>query len=494
MRPPPLPLVTRFQVGELEEEDLKDSLHEKADTCLTVSPGQSTTSTFCPSPSPGKQRDQTNISTEGTGASEYLSSQPEDLPPTEEIIGVEDKEHIMQTEPESHSDEEPGREGPAPSIESVEELASTAKGPEGCHTSEQDADTAVEALSSAVSIPPTQDLPHGTTPSPSDWLTKKRKFVHNEETDLQVDNSYGQLRTAQRDVVGDTIEVWTRSRRKATMLAHKSPSPVAPTKTTSPATFSRSQTQDPDEMGSGRRGAQDKSPPQSTVGPPAREDVGRVPVVVFSNTNIQENKTIMRSFASLGGRVTTSINKATILVVGDGPLKKTGKLIMAVSIGLDVATEQWIVETVNKGQTQNIRQFLPKDPSREQQWGFNLGQAIDRGKRGLTHLLAGTTVFFTKQLKRELGSLDREISQIATILGAEAVKHRLPALKNKGQYKEKELLIIGAPQDPQGAHAGRLGQKLFSKDILTMGALRGEIDRESSESILEVPVKDEENN
>ncbi|KAJ4557247.1 hypothetical protein HRR78_000914 [Exophiala dermatitidis] len=319
--------------------------------------------------------------------------------------------------------------------------------------------------------------------------TKKRKLVHSKAGSSRHHSHSPSPAAQMHEEEDNTIVIQTSLRAPTTTEVYGSSTPVFPT-TVSPWTLPRPQT---GEKATRRR----RSPAEGASTPSRRRSSSRrnatqKPVAIFSNTNIQEDKRIMTSFASLGARVTSSISDATVLVVGARPLKKTGKLIMAVALGLDVVTEQWITESVDKGQLVNVRKFLPNDPTREQQWSFNLKQALARGKQGLTCLLAGTTVCFTKQLKTDLGSLDRELSQIATILGAEAVKHRLPALKDKDKHDENELLIIGVPDDPQGAHVGRLGHKLYNKDILTMGALRGQIEREFSEFILEVPVKAED--
>ncbi|KAL2403961.1 hypothetical protein ABEF95_004601 [Exophiala dermatitidis] len=323
--------------------------------------------------------------------------------------------------------------------------------------------------------------------SSSERPTKKQKLVHSEAGGSRHDSHPPSQMHEEED---STIVIQTTPRAPTTAGAYGSLTPVVPTDSISPWTLPRPQT---GEKASRRR----RSPAKGASTPSrrwssSRRNATQRPVAIFSNTNIQEDKRIMRSFASLGARVTSSISDATVLVVGAGPLKKTGKLIMAVALGLDVVTEQWIIESVDKGRLINVRKFLPDDPTREQQWDFNLKQALARGKQGLTCLLAGTTVCFTKQLKTDLGSLDRELSQIATILGAEAVKHRLPALKDKDKLSENELLIIGVPNDPQRAHVGRLGHKLFNKDILTMAALRGQIETACSEFILEVPVKAED--
>jgi hypothetical protein len=200
----------------------------------------------------------------------------------------------------------------------------------------------------------------------------------------------------------------------------------------------------------------------------------------------------MAAFERLGGKVGMTINDATVLCIPSGPVKKTGKLVMAVAKGIDIVTEKWMADSRRLGRFPSLGQYLPHDGVQQRAWRCNLRDAIHRGKKGLTHLLSGTTVYLTKELRRSLGNLEQEISQIAWILGAEAVERRLPALKDKDTLSQTGVLVIGVRNDPQGGLVGRLGQVLFNKDILTMAALRGRLERDSEEFVIEVPIKEED--
>jgi hypothetical protein len=165
---------------------------------------------------------------------------------------------------------------------------------------------------------------------------------------------------------------------------------------------------------------------------------------------------------------------------------------MAVAIGINIVTENWVEDSVRRGRFLSFDHYLPQ--AVDKTWRCDLKEAVERGKNGLTRLLDGTTVYFTQDLRQQLGILEREMAQIATMLGADSVERRLPALKNKDNLHPTSILIIGVPRDRQGAHIGRLGQPLFNKDILPMAALRGQVERNSPEFLIETPVKDEEDN
>jgi hypothetical protein len=175
--------------------------------------------------------------------------------------------------------------------------------------------------------------------------------------------------------------------------------------------------------------------------------------------------------------------------MGGSTLKKTSKLVMAVAQGIDIVTEKWITQAQRLGDFPPLKNYLPLDVTTELSWKFNLRDATERGKQGLTHLLSGTTVYFTRQLRKDLGGLERDLAQIATMLGANGVKKRLPAAKDKEHLSENNTLIIGVANDPEGAKVGRLEQKLYNKDMLTMAALRGVVERNSNDFLLDVPIK-----
>ena len=199
----------------------------------------------------------------------------------------------------------------------------------------------------------------------------------------------------------------------------------------------------------------------------------------------------MKTFKSLGGKETASIIDANILCIAPGQLKKTYKLIMAVARGKDIVSTEWMEDVHRQGSFTAVEDFLPRDGSRERSWKFNLKEAINRGKKGLSQLLTGTTIYFTKQLKAELGDLERELAQIATIVGAN-VKGRLPTVKDKNKLKDEDVMVLGVLADPQSDFIARLGLTLFNKDVLTMAVLRGKVERQSEEFLIGAGIKDED--
>jgi hypothetical protein len=224
-----------------------------------------------------------------------------------------------------------------------------------------------------------------------------------------------------------------------------------------------------------------------SVSPTETKKRKEAPVVYFaSNTTIDARKNTMNTFFGLGGKKARFIGEANVLCVGD-ELKKTGTLLLAIAQGVDIVTENWIVETHRNKAFPQTSKFVPKDSGSERHWGFKLQDAMGRGKEGLAHLLTGVTIYTTAQFKKDLGTVRaRDVSNIATALGAEVIKPQLPKVLSA------PALAIGVCNDPEAARVGRLGLKLYDKELLTMAVLRGAIDLESDEFVIETPVKNED--
>ncbi|KAI1613237.1 hypothetical protein EDD36DRAFT_259199 [Exophiala viscosa] len=492
MRPPPLPIVNLETPSQAQiNQDIMKLLDDEQSNCTPPPQDSSSQHTASPTPprhGPESQRDISMTSNDAKGCTSE-----------DGLASIGSILKTGQAADEICQETEVAAERPIPSVQAVPsppsselETAETSSNLVDVGHAHRDAETAADAcltydtLPTPVSLTSSND---GDRTQASSTILKKRKLAEIESDDVESQSDQNDGNPSPVADFANSIQsegsVDAEQRKKGRGSARgqrKSPrTPIHPNGDIS-SSFATTD-----------RGSPKKRMRRVSSGSSLATQDAFKPVVVFSgNTVVDQDKTAMEAFKHLGGRVTKSINEANILCVPDGSLKKTSKLIMAVARGIDIVTESWVVETQRSGSFPAVEDFLPQDPSREQLWNFDLKQALQRGKAGLTHLLSGTTVIFSKQVRTDLGNLEREMSQIATMLGADAVRNRLPALKDKGKYSENDLLIIGTPNDPQGALIGRLGKKLFNKDILTMAVLRGEIERDSSEFLVDIPIKDEE--
>ena len=256
----------------------------------------------------------------------------------------------------------------------------------------------------------------------------------------------------------------------------------------SPTTSTKSRT-----MSKSRKTLADVPPGRSRRIPVAssthfEEYFGLPPKVSFSSTTtVNRKKDTMNHFVRLGGQEVKRIEKANMLIIGGAALKKTVNLIIAVARGMDVVNERWIVECKRKNALLDILPFLPEEENHKADWGTTLAEAINRGKEGvLQQLLQDTTVYTTRSLDNDTRS--RDLSPIVKSLGGNIIKGSLPSTKSR----TRKYFLLGTKGDLQAAEAQRMGHKLFDKDLLILGALRGKIDTDSPEFLIDVPVKEDE--
>jgi hypothetical protein len=215
---------------------------------------------------------------------------------------------------------------------------------------------------------------------------------------------------------------------------------------------------------------------------------GSLPKVIFGgSTSVDGKNKIMESFRSFGGSVTKSIMKADILCVSGGALKKTTKFVTAIALGKYVVDERWLVESHRKQTLLDPEAFIPKDAEHEREWDFNLKSAIERGRGGLNGLLDATCVYFTRQLEIDLVVNFKDFSRTAQLLGADDMGVSVPTEAST----EETMVVIGVDNDPQAPVIRGLGFRLYQKDLLVMGVLRGRIDLYSDDFVIEAPIKSE---
>ncbi|KAI4137613.1 MAG: hypothetical protein L6R39_007189 [Caloplaca ligustica] len=168
-----------------------------------------------------------------------------------------------------------------------------------------------------------------------------------------------------------------------------------------------------------------------------------------------------------------NIADCDILCTGKGELKRTSSLILAVLMGKEIVTDQWVMQSAVKKQILDTAGFVPENATN---WGTTLSDAIERGRRGLKPL-EDWTINFTPSVKKELGKSWSELKEVCLFAGA-TVQAMIP---RKGPGESDSTVVIAAPHEPDQSNLEERGWKLFSKDIITFSVLRGELDADSDE-------------
>ena len=214
-----------------------------------------------------------------------------------------------------------------------------------------------------------------------------------------------------------------------------------------------------------------------------QEPLPKTRVLFASSTTLDTSKAFMKFLTAHGVQKATSIDDCTILCVGkEAELKRTSNLVLAVLNGKDVITDTWISESVNAKVLLDLEQYRATDPSKEDEWGTSLTDAIARGKEGLRPFV-DLSFCFTPAVKTELGKGFADMKSICLQGGAKSIQATLP---RKGPQEPCRTIMIannGDDQDVEFLH--RNGWKVFSKEMITFSILRGSLQSESEEFMID---------
>lgn len=210
--------------------------------------------------------------------------------------------------------------------------------------------------------------------------------------------------------------------------------------------------------------------------------------VFFSSSTTIDRASKRLTFLERNGVTkVNSVEECDILCVGKGELKKTGSLVLAVISGKEVITDDWISTSISKGELLDPRSFLARDPTKEAEWKIDLSEAIERGKRGIKPFL-NSSFFFTSAAKKDLGKGFTDLKAIAMHAGAKSVQVSIP--KKPSQLGDKSKTFIIAVQDDGELPAlEEAGWRSFNKDIITLSVLRGTVDVEGSEFLIQRQIE-----
>lgn len=204
-------------------------------------------------------------------------------------------------------------------------------------------------------------------------------------------------------------------------------------------------------------------------------------VFFASSTTVDKTSKFKNFLDNHGVTRVKSVRDCDILCIGNSDLKKTCNLVLAVMSGKQVITEDWVVQSVSKGELLDHNGFLARDPVKEAEWETDLSEAIDRGKRGVQPFL-DFAVHFTPAAKKELGKGFTDLKGIAEHAGAKSVLATLP--RKSSLTQAPKTIIIAIPDDGDLLALEEGGWRSFNKDIVTLSVLRGSLDVKSDEFLI----------
>jgi len=210
---------------------------------------------------------------------------------------------------------------------------------------------------------------------------------------------------------------------------------------------------------------------------PNSAQTSNIKVVFTSSSSIGSSRQFKRFLNKSQVKTLDNVVDSTILCVGKSELKKTSKLIMAVLLGKEIVTDDWVIESAKAGKVLDIGQYLARDEEKEKEWGISLDKAIERGKHGVK-AFEGWTIAFTQAAKKDVGKSGfDELRDIALHAGAKSVSSALPTKEPDGS---PSTMIIAVLNDPSITTL-KDGWRCFTRGIIGLTVLRGELDISSDE-------------
>ncbi|KAL9101060.1 MAG: hypothetical protein Q9163_003634 [Psora crenata] len=202
-----------------------------------------------------------------------------------------------------------------------------------------------------------------------------------------------------------------------------------------------------------------------------------IKVVFASSSAVGGSKQFSKFLNRQGVRIVDCIKNCNVLCVSKGNLKKTSKLIMAVLLGKQIATDDWVTDSAKAGRLLDVQRYLVRDHKKEAEWGIRLNDAIDRGTQGVRPF-QGWTITFTQKAKKDAGKDGfHELKELAIMAGAKQVSS---VQLTKPMADVPLTLIIASVDDPFLAEV-KTGLKCFTRDIIGISILRGVLDTSSDE-------------
>ena len=264
-----------------------------------------------------------------------------------------------------------------------------------------------------------------------------------------------------------------------------SQTPLARTTTPRSQTLSTAKSVDDSPAISAEPPSSTRSTRSSKAGDLGRPSIDRdgIHVVFASSTSVGDSRAFKKFLSERGVHIIQKVAEATCLCVGNGELKKTSKLMLAVVLGLHIVREDWVIESARLKALQPLDSYLARDPPREKEWGIDLADAIERGRGGL-RIFDGHCIVITPAVKKEIGKDgSNDLKEVALCAGAKSVTNTLP---KKGDKGSPSTVVIGMPVDK--ASAVWKDRRVFTKDIIGLSVLRGKLDVEDDEFLISAPV------
>jgi len=178
----------------------------------------------------------------------------------------------------------------------------------------------------------------------------------------------------------------------------------------------------------------------------------------------------MQQFLALGAKKVEKVtSKSDVLVVGNGAIMKTPKLLLAVALGQPIVRDEWVTECAKAGKFVDMDDYMPKNTT-DIDWKDILGE----DQCGRQDLFKGTHLLVTPALKKSYGKMWEDIQVLADVIGFESVT----STSARNANLSRDTIVIGKEtEDLDLISLIEEDVTCYSKDLLSSSILKGNLDR-----------------
>ncbi|KAK7537874.1 hypothetical protein IWX49DRAFT_590528 [Phyllosticta citricarpa] len=204
--------------------------------------------------------------------------------------------------------------------------------------------------------------------------------------------------------------------------------------------------------------------------------------VVFSNSTVQTRPSTLKFLSRQGVKIQESVTNGCdfLCVNASGQLKKSFKLLMSVILGKPIISDEWVVKSVVAKKLVDHESFITTNTPSEWQWGSSREEVTAALKRDRSRLFEGFDIIVTPQLKKEYGDGYKDIEKLLKECGAAKVVSK----QARSQDPSGSTVVIGSENgdaDVIKLSDSDDGWSCFSRELISMSILRGDLNLESDE-------------
>ncbi|KAK7530688.1 uncharacterized protein J3D65DRAFT_639220 [Phyllosticta citribraziliensis] len=204
--------------------------------------------------------------------------------------------------------------------------------------------------------------------------------------------------------------------------------------------------------------------------------------VAFSNSSVNSRPSTLKFLARQGVKIQDSVTNCCdyLCVNASGQLIKSFKLLMSVILGKPIISDEWVLKSLNAKKLVDPDDFITTNAPSEWRWGKTKEDVAKALRRDRSKLFEGLDIFITPKLKKDYGAAYKDIEKLLKETGASTVASK----QARSQDPSSTTVVIGSENDD--ADVAKLSDSgdewsCFSKELISMTILRGQLDLDSNE-------------